>query len=102
VTTLLYVTLPSGSHQICDAKCHNSAGAVCHCPCGGKYHGHQEGSPALAYLVHVNQERILLDLGAREQRGELWIEAYRESLTDPLRWRRKGVARAIQEELLPR
>lgn len=39
MTTLFAVYDNNGCVGRCDAKCHNAQGEVCHCICGGAFHG---------------------------------------------------------------
>ncbi len=99
MTLLLIVQHPDGTRRYCDSRCHNATHQVCDCPCGGRYHGLQEGTAALHYAVDHDQEQLLLDLGLAEQRGELWIECFRPRWQRPLQWRPLHQPRVYQDDL---
>ena len=99
--TLLLVVMDqtTGRRQVCDSRCHNATHQGCECPCGGRYHGLQEGTAALHHAVDVEQEQLLLDLGAREATGELWLEVFRPAWGRPLQVRPIHRAHVYQEDL---
>jgi len=99
--TLLEVQRRDGRLVRCAWACHHAKTRQCHCCCRGLYHGLGEGTTSFARAVAQHHEWLLLDLGQAEARGELWILAYRPSLSEPLIFRRHGVPRAYQEALLP-
>lgn len=41
-----------GTNGRCDSKCHDATSPVCHCICGGRYHGKKSGSAELKQAVH--------------------------------------------------
>lgn len=98
--TLLEVQLANGRWLRCAWKCHNAKTQGCYCCCRGVYHGLREGTPSFVRAVAEFQERLLLQLGEAEERGALWIRAYRPSLSEPLIIRAHGRPRAVQESLL--
>ena len=98
---LLEVQLRAGRWVRCTWHCHNAKTRHCRCCCRGLYHGLGEGTPSFVRAVNEHQERLLLELGQAEARGELWIFAYRPSIAEPLVHRRHGKPRAYQEALLP-
>ncbi len=99
MTLLLVVLDRDGTRRWCDSRCHNATHQTCECPCGGRYHGLQEGTAALHYAVDRDQEQLLLDLGLAEQRGDLWLECFRAAWAKPLQYRPIYKPRVYQGDL---
>lgn len=87
MTLLLVVLDRDGVRHVCDSRCHNATRQECTCPCGGIYHGLQEGTAALHYAVDRAQEALILFLGTLEAKGELWLELFRPAWGKPLQVR---------------
>ena len=62
-----------GTKGRCDARCHNAKGSVCHCCCGGAFHGstHQPGGVEQVVKDHWEQAIEDAEQKAREEGVEI-------------------------------